>query len=367
MYRFILLFFILGQAHFVVAQQHRVVVKDLSGQFKLFSDGAYVNPDSVSLESNTIYIGVDAAEFKGDFLEFENAQPLVLFINGQLAANLEAGKRKFNLDSLSSIYTSELTLAIHHQQKARPDCAVKIIAFVSAVRADDDLAERNRNRFHDFSIIAFGVLMTCFVLLYRSNPQLLFDYLNFIKLFSGQEREENVLSTKIVASGNLLFYGIGSMLLSFLLLAINFYARGSWSWLQVNDYYSVTRLLFSWVSLSVFIFALLILKSLIVFSFSRLFDFAEAATIQFFNFIRLVFMISLLIGVLLIIYFVFGVAAKQSFMRLFDVMSWVLAFWIPIVFLKLLKRSPYSTFHLFSYLCATEIFPVVIVVKLLFL
>ncbi len=367
MLRFILLFFILVQALFVSAQQHRVVVKDLSGQFKLFSKGEYLNPDSVSPESNTIYIGVDADEFKGNFVEIENEEPLLLFINGQLAAHLAAGKKIFNLDSLSSGYTSQLTFALHNQLKSKPDCAVKIIAFVSAASDDYDLAERNRNRFHDFSIIACGILLVFFVLLYRSNPQLLFDYLNFIKLFSVQEREENVLSTKIVASGNLLFYGIASMLLSFLLMAVNFYARGSWSWMQDKDYQDVARLLFSWISLSVFLFALLILKSLIVFSFSRLFDFAEAATIQFFNFIRLVFMISLLIGVLLIIYFVFEVSVKQSFMNLFYVMSWVFAFWIPIVFLKLLKRSSYSTFHLFSYLCATEIFPVVIVVKLLFL
>ena len=157
------------------------------------------------------------------------------------------------------------------------------------------------------------------------------------------------------------------MFFSFLLLVIHFYSSSSWGWVQVDDYQSIGYLLFSWLILSVLIFAILIVKSIIVFSFSRLFDFSEATTIQFFNFIRLIFLGNLLTGLLLIVYFIFGVAMRQYYANLFYIMSILLVFWIPIVFLKLLKRSSYSTFHLFSYLCATEIFPVVIVVKLLFL
>ena len=40
--------------------------------------------------------------------------------------------------------------------------------------------------------------------------------------------------------------------------------------------------------------------------------------------------------------------------------------WIGVAFFKLSGRSEHSLFHLFSYICATEIIPLLITVKVLF-
>jgi len=347
--------------------QHRVVVKNLSDQFKLFHEGGYLAADSISQKKTTLYLSIDTEEYKGNSIELESKQPVMLFINGKLARPLPAGISIFNLDSLSALYSSRIMFALHDQHKLKLYCAARVIALLPVAGSDYDLGVRNPGHFHNFSILACGMLMICFVLLFRVNPQLLFDYLNFIKLISVQEREENMLSTKIVASSNLLFYGVASMFLSFLLMVMSYYSHSFHGLLQIEGHQNVGQLLLTWLNVSIIVFGILMLKYLIVFSFSRLFAFGEAPTIQFFSFVRLVFMIGLLIGLLLVIYFAFGVLKSQPYVRLFYIMSIMLAFWIPVVFLKLLKRSSYSIFHLFSYLCATEIFPIVIVVKLLFL
>lgn len=347
--------------------QHRIVVKDLSSEFRLFEADRYISVDSTDQKKNTLYFVIDGHKHRGQRIEMVSKLPFTLFINGQIAGKLPVGENLLSIDSLATIYSSELSFAIHGSRTPVGFYTARIVADIPAASGEELLSERDRNHFHDFAILCCGVLLLCFVLLYRTNPQLLFDYINFIKLFSAQEREENMLSSKMVASNNLLFYGVASMLFSFLLLVMNFYSQSTWVWLQAEAHQSVGRLLFSWVSISLLIFLLLMTKSLLVFSFSRLFDFNEAPTIQFFNFIRLVFMICLITGLMLLVYFVFGVTKTQAYVRLFYIMSFVFVFWLPLVFLKLLKRSPYSMFHLFSYLCAVEIFPIVIVVKFLFL
>ena len=75
--------------------QHRVVVRDLSHQFQLFKGGQYVGADSTTDKSKTLYVVVNADDYKGNFIEFENQKPILLFINGELVKNLSEGKKVF--------------------------------------------------------------------------------------------------------------------------------------------------------------------------------------------------------------------------------------------------------------------------------
>jgi hypothetical protein len=47
-------------------------------------------------------------------------------------------------------------------------------------------------------------------------------------------------------------------------------------------------------------------------------------------------------------------------------LGWILVTWVILFFLKLTNRMHYGPFHLFSYICATEIIPVVLLIKVLY-
>jgi hypothetical protein len=51
---------------------------------------------------------------------------------------------------------------------------------------------------------------------------------------------------------------------------------------------------------------------------------------------------------------------------LLQIISWILIGWMFLIILKLSKRMNHSKFHLFSYICATELIPLLITIKVLY-
>jgi hypothetical protein len=345
---------------------HRIEVLNLSQQFQVYSEGRYVSADSVTTLPKTLFLFVEANRFKGNFLELASRKGMAIFINGSLVNNFLSGTKLWNLDSLSRVHSSSLALALYRDNSAEPVQA-KIISFSLVQPTSLDPVKRQGNYFNDFSTIASGLLIICFTLLIRANSRLTLDYFNFIKLFSLQERDENLLGTKISASFNLLIYVFLCFLLAYLLLIINYYSGHQWNLIRVYESKTVFGSLVDWFNLSTLLSAILLLKLIVVYSFSGLFNFGDMLTSQFFNFIRLLFLACALTILFLVSYLVLKVDSDQSYLRLFYFFIASLALWIPIVFLKLLGRASYGMFHLFSYLCPTEIFPVLVLIKALFL
>jgi hypothetical protein len=121
-----------------------------------------------------------------------------------------------------------------------------------------------------------------------------------------------------------------------------------------------------WMGVSLVLFIGLFLKLIFLYAFSFLFEFGELLTLQFLNFIRLIFFVSMLIVLLLIMYLIFEVRSSSAYSALIDLLVVVMLLWLPLVFFKLLGRASNKMFHLFSYLCPSEIFPVLVLIKVLF-
>ncbi|MEQ8424194.1 MAG: DUF4271 domain-containing protein, partial [Cyclobacteriaceae bacterium] len=98
---------------------------------------------------------------------------------------------------------------------------------------------------------------------------------------------------------------------------------------------------------------------------ARLFNFKEAIAPQFFNCIRLFFFIFTVSAIICVCYFVFKIQSPGAYSFLLGGIIFLLGVWIIVIGLKLLRRSPFRFFHLFSYLCASELIPIVILVKVL--
>ena len=231
---------------------------------------------------------------------------------------------------------------------------------------NDNLMIRKAHHFFDFSIMAAIILLIFFVILLRSNPRLTFDYLNFIKLFSLQEREESSMTTRITSSINLLFYTFISLLTSFLLMIIFHFAYADLSLANTFQVNSLQEGFYQWMKLASLILLTLFGKLVLVSLFSNLYKTTEITALQFFNFVRLFFFTFGIISLLMIIFFVGKVLDPEWYYNLFFVAIFLFIFWEVIIFLKLMSRVPFRIFHLFFYLCASELIPLVILIKVVF-
>ncbi len=341
-----------------------VVVKDLRADWLTYDADRYAPiGDQETATLRTIYFSVNPSSFKGQYLSAAAPEEWTLFVNQKL---IFSGKKKLlSLDSLAKLYPGTLFFAVYSATGASR-LTTSIVAPEGSSFARDEIDKRPPTFFRDYGILAAAFLLLFFLVLFRTNPQLTLDYFSFAKIFSVQERNENLLASRITSSANLLFYVFCALLTGFLLSAV-FYTGGSYflvsRFVKINSFGAAFIV---WLRLSLFILLLLAAKLVIVLIFSSLFNFRETVSFQFFNFLRFVLFTSVVMALLSLGYFVFKGQQIIFYERLVILSLMLLSAGSVMVLIKLLARAPFSFFHLFSYLCASEIIPLVIIIKIFF-
>src|SRR5258708_11230100 len=89
----------------------RELIKDLRGEWLILDGGGgFRNFDDDPV--NKIFFSIDASQFKGDFLFLDDDRPFGIFINQQLALEKDRGPVKLSLDSLSALYSMQLSISV---------------------------------------------------------------------------------------------------------------------------------------------------------------------------------------------------------------------------------------------------------------
>ena len=339
-----------------------IVIKNLQSNWKTFSNGQYKDYDPAK-HSRTIYFLVDADVYRGATLQVESQKEFSIFVGGKLMASGKKGVVLWSLDSLSALYSTPLNFSII---RSTTNISTQLVLHNSVTEKKEILVKRKGQYFLNFSILASLLLLVFFVALLRTNPKLTFDYLNFVKLFSMQEREENIMALRITSSVNLLFYTFASLLTGFLMMVIFHFAYAESSLANVFSVSSLGEVFFQWLKLTTIILFILLGKLIVISLFSYLYKAREITALQFFNFIRLFFFTFGLISLLVVFFFIGRVLNPTWYYNLFYVAACLFSFWEIIIFLKLMTRVPFRIFHLFFYLCASELIPLVILIKVVF-
>ncbi|NJN40884.1 MAG: DUF4271 domain-containing protein [Flammeovirgaceae bacterium] len=122
----------------------------------------------------------------------------------------------------------------------------------------------------------------------------------------------------------------------------------------------------NWGVLSAIIFSLILIKLVLVYVFSGLFKIMEVLPLQFFNFVRINFLAfcSISVGCLIIFFMDQDIWILHVHLLWFLVAFYVI--WLLLIFLKLMPDNRFRLFHLFSYLCGSEIIPIIILIKTLY-
>ena len=338
-----------------------VQVKDLKPEWLVYKDNAYSLRGEEA--SRTIYFNLSANAFKGDWISIHSVHPMNVFINGQLVARKQDGTILMGIDSLAKIYSPTLTVAVF-QKEGNQLLRTEILSRRTAVPETEN-SPHTTNAFLNFAILAVLMLSGFFVFLFQSNPKLTLDYFNVTKLVSIQEREDNLMATRITSSVNLLFYLYVSGSCSLALLTLFHFGAETIAVAHGFQIHTTAEGFYQWIRLIVIVSTFLGLKLLVIYGFSVLFNLRDTTALQFFNFIRMLFFIVTIIVVVVVGSFMYNGYPTGPHVGLLKMSLVLISFSVVMIFLKLSSFTSFSFFHLFSYLCASEIIPLVILLRVL--
>jgi hypothetical protein len=331
--------------------------EDLRLQWKIYRGNQLVPYDAGPAKS--IHLALDLAGYEGHYLKLSSRKRFYVFINSALVAKAQ-DQFFLSADSLRRMYGNTVLVSIY-QRDGINDLAVKWV--VKTLPDDLQNFKRPSAAFPNFLLMASLVLIIYFTALFRTNPQLAIDYLNVSKLFYFKDRDDHQITLRIASSVNLLFYLFCSLFGSLAILTAAHFSDRGLSIVINSSVYSAVNYLLQWLFLALGIAGLLMLKLGLSSALGSLFGWRDVAGFQFFNFVRVTILSLALIATATVFCFALGIRINYFF--LLQSSCVLMALGVVLLFFKLLARNQLHSFHLFSYLCATEIFPLMVLVKIL--
>lgn len=339
-------------------------VIDLKPQWQQYDANrkAYV-PFDLAVANEALYFLVDGNRYREQQLVIESLHECNVFVNTQLF--FTGRSLQVKVDSLVTTFRSPLlTVAI-----VKPQVGVGLYTSVhplSPENKDSAVATLRAAPLRNFAVVGVLILLTMLVVLIRLNPKLASDYFSVTRVFSNRESNDIQVQSRISNSTNILFYIFCSLLIGFcLLLVFNF----------VSSYYPValtfiaedfSSVFFNWIKVSSMVLVVFFAKILLIYGLSTVFNVQGVTGMYFFNWIRVLLLTTGAVAMVLFVYFIRFGNNELFFRTLFEILPWVLGAWIVLIALKLRQKLNASLFHLFSYICATELIPFLITIKVLF-
>src|SRR5690606_25671163 len=121
-----------------------------------------------------------------------------------------------------------------------------------------------------------------------------------------------------------------------------------------------------WGKLSTVLLGAFFIKIGWILLFSYTFGIREYFGFQVVNWMRLVMVVLGILTIVAVVYFLWGGIDEDVYLMFLWGLVATLSAWLVIFFAKVARRSGFSLFHIFSYLCATEVILLLVAVKLLF-
>ncbi len=358
-----LIFFLLSLVITSQAQE-LTLKKDFQKEWLVYENNGYKSFREKKEEARTIYFWLRASNFAGDSLLIDSTEPFALFINAQLIYSSRA-KVILSIDSLkSSFNTPDLLIGIHQENSVEEGLTTGILS--DTVVSSSDLLPISFSSFRDFVIAGMLILLMMLIVIIQLNPKLATDYFSVTKIFSLREGDDKQVYSRITSSTSILFYCFCSLIIGYYLIVIFHFIPNQYS--LASSFYADTfsSALLQWLQLSLIILGFFFFKIIIVFVATFLFGYSDLMGIHFFNWVRLLLVIFGTLTVILFTYFIGHGQGKGFLASMFVFVAWILIGWMILIFLKLMTRNSRSMFHLFSYLCATELIPFLLTINLLY-
>jgi hypothetical protein len=342
------------------------VIHDFQSEWRVYANDQFRPFDEQNERISTVYFLLDAGKYPGTYLAITSPEPYALFINGKLMQRATTPMR-MSIDSLALTHnTQSLQVAVHQHTIVAGGIQTVIQSTVSIPVAFDEPHALRYAYFRDYAIVGMLVLVIMLIVIAKLNPKLAADYFSVTRIFSMREGDDSQAYSRIASSTNILFYAYCSLMLGYFLMIVLHFLPAQYSvalFFQASNFWLA---IVGWLEISLIVLGIFFLKIVLVYVMSYIFGMREIGGIHFFNWVRLLLGVFGLLTVVVFLYFAVHGHSETFYSFFLGAMAWTLAGWTILIILKLQRQLSHSMFHLFSYICATELIPFLITIKVLY-
>lgn len=287
--------------------------------------------------------------------------PFSIWIN-QAQIGAAQGEVILALDSLRARWGTEWWMGVHAKTH------LNHLRFELQLHADQVPRPRLQTLptrdLSDFAVFVALLLIAYGIRLWRSSPDLFYDYFNVFRVLSTRERDETQ-RIRITSSQNILYYFFLGGWLSFLVVILM--ATDPTATLQPPLAMShFGGLLVDWSLLTVAIVFLLVVKYAVQHLFSIIYAALDHSADQFFTFVRICFLVAMVVSLWFLAYFFLEIQPHALYHKAVLVLLFFSLLSIAFMQVRFMRSSTFRMFHIFSYLCLTEVIPLVITFRILY-
>ncbi len=363
----LLLFILLVQSNALHGQVDTVLVKDFSNDWVFIDDNKQLPLVKKSdFSGNIIQFEIDKRDYADALLKIASPNEVSIFVNGSLR-EVFSGQVFINLNEFKS--TNDLIQIGIYANDINPYLlttkAFKIVE-ANKERISDGIVIKNPRQsraFTNFFVVATVVIFLFFAVLINLYPRTMAEYFKISRALSPRELDENLLKGRPLTGINMLFYALVSFVLSILVFSLIHLAT---IFPELNYFHPTAfwSFIFNWIQLAFIIFMGIILKLALIKYFTTLYAINSFVANHFFNFVRLNFLFAFTLFIIVVFSFIgFSFLQSQTYLNYFMIMLFSFLPISLVIYLKLLSSTPFKNLHLFSYLCATELIPFVIILS----
>ena len=297
-----------------------------------------------------------------------------VFIDNKIVDRIQNdGCRLYNLDSLMLSYNQESLFVSFFKKSLNPDLVTTTLMTTQPIRDVQaqskplqQITKRYSDQFPDFYIIAILMVAAYCAFLLNRYPKGYRDFFNFSKAFSLSFKEEKVLTQRNMSTVNALFLWLYSLIITLVIILFWKIFGSIPDLFKFVTFESFSSCFISWFVMSLLAYVVVWMKYVLIKTLCSMLNVDKIAQIHFFDFMRISFIFVTAIFIALsVVYLTFVDQTVPFTIGLYIFLS-LLAMRIIILLFKLIGDSSFRKIHLISYLCTTEILPLLIGIRIFF-
>lgn len=346
----------------LLSQERLFPKTDVSAKWQVYNSSSKSYGDLAPKEKSTsLRLTLAAHQYKDAFVEIISIDRPILLVNGKLVG-VVYDTLLFDPAEFEFVRQGPLELTLYNKSGIRSNVLKTTLIQKSSVKADlHPIFDRTITSFTNNFILISLIILAMLAFLVNKFPKDSRSFSLLLNSFSMINKEEALISSRPMARNNLLFIFFSALLLGFILVALKS---------LIPEYFSIQlferpSLLVQWFLVSLLIFGLIIGKYALIVLFGELFVLREFRNIQFFNGLRINLGGSFIFIVIIIFtYLTYHSEPVLVYTGVLYGFVILILLKMLILFFKLLNYSRYRVFHLILYLCATEVFPFLLLYKI---
>jgi uncharacterized protein DUF4271 len=347
-----------------IAQQVDGLIYNLRQNWEQYDEKAKSFLPAISqISGDVISFKIDGSQYENYILYIQTSKPAYLFFEDKLIGKLENGEHHFKVDSLlRQVGSSAPTLSIYGEDIKEGLITYIVSNSFATVSIESEDGHFRNKTFTSFFIIASIILLIGLILIKLNSKDLFIQYASVFRVFNFNTIDELIYKGRFFVNPGMQMIiwmsTSASFSLYYLIIKLNIYFFDISSMEAGTIAYHSIYVLF----LIVGFVAYFLLKFLLIYSLSSVFDMQSSKNIHYASHLRLTFYLLIVLQTIITLdYFsIIGINRVLFLVIIFGALLTIIIF----IGIRLSFIIRHSFIQLFLYLCGTEIFLYVFVYKL---